>query len=37
MVQSGNVRGGAELEPKYKTELPGLGFGQHNVGGVVFR
>ena len=26
----------AELEPQSKTELPGLGFGQRNVGGFVF-
>ena len=32
MVQSGNAREGAELEPKSKTELLGLGFGQRNVG-----
>ena len=26
----------AELEPKSKTELLGLGFGQGNVGGFIF-
>ena len=26
----------AELEPQSKAELPGLGFGQRNVGGFVF-
>jgi hypothetical protein len=26
-------KGGAELKPNPKTELPGLSFGQRNVGG----
>ena len=29
--------GGARLKPNSKTELPGLSFGQRNVGGVHFR
>ena len=29
-------KGGAELKPNSKTELPGLSFGQRNVGGDPF-
>jgi hypothetical protein len=37
VVRSGNAQGGAELEPKSKTEPPGLSFDQPNMGAFVFR